>query len=145
MMDNICAKRTILTNVICIHFSDSEKLASISVRGIFVSCPVASRDPDNKVPTLRSVSCSEDRAEASPAEYRQASMPSVHVWSTCVSPASPQFLNQAPPRAQQLRLPNFLVMPHLWHLLLLLTTIKPVGVSGSAEECVRQHHARCRL
>ena len=43
----------------------------------------------------------------------QAWMPSIHVWSTCVSPTSPQFLNQAPPRAQQLRLPNFLTVPHL--------------------------------
>ena len=32
----------------------------------------------------------------------QARIPSAHMWSKCVSPASPQFLNQAPPRAQQL-------------------------------------------
>ena len=32
-----------------------------------------------------------------------------------MSPPSPQFLNQAPPRAQQLRLPDFLRVPHLGH------------------------------
>ena len=30
----------------------------------------------------------------------QACMPSDHVWSKCLSPASPQFLNQAPPSAR---------------------------------------------
>ena len=45
-------------------------------------------------------------------------MPSVHVWSNFGSPASPQFMNQAPPRAQQLRLPDFLVIPHLRHTVL---------------------------
>ena len=45
----------------------------------------------------------------------QAWTPSSHVWSNWVSPASPQFLNQAPPRAQQLRLSDFLTVPHLGH------------------------------
>ena len=43
------------------------------------------------------------------------SMPSPHVWSNRTSPASPHLLNQAPPRAQQLSLPLFLVMPHAGH------------------------------
>ena len=37
------------------------------------------------------------------------------------SPFSPQFLNQEPPRAQQLSLPDFLMVPHLKH-------VRPVGV-----------------
>ena len=45
----------------------------------------------------------------------QAWMPSDHKWSTVVSSASPQFLNQEPPRAQQLSLPDFLLVPHLGH------------------------------
>ena len=43
----------------------------------------------------------------------QAWMPSSHVCSNVVSPTSPHCLNQAPPRAQQLNLPDFLVVPHL--------------------------------
>ena len=35
------------------------------------------------------------------------------------SPACPHFLNQVPPRAQQLSLPDCLATPHLGHLLLL--------------------------
>ena len=46
----------------------------------------------------------------------QAWTPSPHVWSNVVSPTSPQFLNQEPPRAQQLSLPDFLTVPHLGQL-----------------------------
>ena len=42
-------------------------------------------------------------------------MPSVHVCSNLGSATSPQFSNQAPPWAQQLRLPDFLLTPHLGH------------------------------
>ena len=56
----------------------------------------------------------------STAKLLQAWMPSAHVCSNVESPASPHFLNQAPPRAQQLRLPDFLVVPHLGHPVLLL-------------------------
>ena len=42
-------------------------------------------------------------------------MPSSQVWSKCASPASPHFWNQAPPRPQQLSLPDFFVVPHLEH------------------------------
>ena len=45
----------------------------------------------------------------------QAWMPSPHVCSKLVSPRAPQFLNQAPPRAQQLYLPDFGMIPHLGH------------------------------
>ena len=44
-------------------------------------------------------------------------MPSAHVCSNFVSPASPHFSNQAPPRAQQLRVPDPFVVPHLAHAL----------------------------
>ena len=55
-----------------------------------------------------------------PANPAQARMPSAHVWSKVWSPSSPQFLNQEPPRAQQLSFPDFLFLPHCRHLLLLL-------------------------
>ena len=45
----------------------------------------------------------------------QARMPSPHVWLNFSSPASPQCLNQAPPRVQQLRLPDFVAIPHFRH------------------------------
>ena len=61
-----------------------------------------------------------DLVEPGVAEPLQAWIPSVHVWSNFVSLAWPQFLNQAPPRAQQLRLPNFVIEPHSAHLLRLL-------------------------
>ena len=60
--------------------------------------------------------------------HLQAWKPSAHVWSTFVSPASPQFLNQEPPRAQQLRLPNFLVIPHLRHTELGIIGVGMVGI-----------------
>ena len=56
----------------------------------------------------------------STAKLLQAWMPSAHVCSNVESLESPHFLNQAPPRAQQLRLPDFLVVPHLGHPVLLL-------------------------
>ena len=45
----------------------------------------------------------------------QACTPSSHVWSKLESPSSPHFLNQEPPRAQQLSFPDFLLVPHLKH------------------------------
>ena len=62
----------------------------------------------------------------------QACMPSPHVWPKLESPTSPHFLNQAPPRAQQLRLPDFLVVPHLGHPSVLCTNaLVVVGRSGT--------------
>ena len=43
-------------------------------------------------------------------------MPSYHVCSTFALPALPQFLNQEPPRPQQLILPDFATVPHLEHM-----------------------------
>ena len=42
--------------------------------------------------------------------------PSNHVCSNFGSPAPPQFLNQAAPGAQQVRWPDFLMVPHLGHV-----------------------------
>ena len=42
-------------------------------------------------------------------------MPSNHVYSPFAFPALPHFLYQAPPGAQQLRLPDFLLVPHFGH------------------------------
>ena len=71
----------------------------------------------------------------------QAWMPSAHVRSNCVSPASPQSLNQEPPRAQQLLLPALLVA-HLGHMLLLLTADELVVVGASVEECGHSHNTK---
>ena len=47
--------------------------------------------------------------------FLHASTPSNHVCSKFESPGFPQFLNQAPPPAQQLSLPDLLLVPHLGH------------------------------
>ena len=47
----------------------------------------------------------------------QAATPSSHLWSTFLLRAPPQFLNQAPPGAQQLFLPDFSNLPHLGHVI----------------------------
>ena len=51
------------------------------------------------------------------------SMPSPQVWSKLESPALPHFPNQEPPRAQQLRLPDFLTAPHLGHTAVLVAVM----------------------
>ena len=43
--------------------------------------------------------------------------PSDHLWSTFLLPNPPQLLNQAPPGAQQLALPDFRNVPHLGHVI----------------------------
>ena len=53
----------------------------------------------------------------------QARMPSYHVCSRLELPALPQFLNQEPPRPQQLRLPDFSMVPHLKHNKLLVVVV----------------------
>jgi len=46
----------------------------------------------------------------------QAWMPSCHVCWNAVLPVAPQFPNQEPPRAQQLSLPDLLMVPHARHM-----------------------------
>ena len=45
----------------------------------------------------------------------QAWIPSDHLWSSFALPPLPQVLNQEPPGAQQLILPEFPIVPHLGH------------------------------
>ena len=49
-------------------------------------------------------------------------MPSFHVCSNVESVTNPQFLNQEPPRAQQLSSPDFFIVLHFGHPLPLDTT-----------------------
>ena len=80
-------------------------------------------DPFNEKTTFVTWWClffNGDSPDTVPTKALQAWMPSAHVWSKFVSPTSPQFLNQAPPRAQQLPLPDFLVATHLMHNLSIL-------------------------
>ena len=83
-------------------------------------------------PTSCSMTCSGDAIETEVAKSSQAFIPSAHVWSNCVSPASPHFLNQAPPRAQQLCFPNLFTIPHLGHSLLPFTADELVLTGVSA-------------
>ena len=70
----------------------------------------------------------------------QAWKPSAHVWSKFVSPTSPQFLNQAPRRAQQLSLPNFFVIPHLRHTVLPLFDIAIASGGAMVSGCTSWEH-----
>ena len=58
----------------------------------------------------------------------QAATPSNHLCSTLVLRAPPQFLNQAPPGAQQLCLPDFSNLPHLGHVIVLAIVEMMAGV-----------------
>ena len=53
----------------------------------------------------------------------QAATPSDHIRPTFLLPAPPQFLNQAPPGAQQLTLPDFRNVPHFGHFIVPGTTL----------------------
>ena len=65
---------------------------------------------------LSNTDCTCDLSESIPAKACvQACMPSNHVYSAFAFPALPHFLYQAPPGAQQLRLPDFLLIPHFGH------------------------------
>merc|ERR1719331_1174570 len=54
-------------------------------------------------------------------------MPSDHPWSTFLLPIPPQFLNQVPPGAQQLTLPDFLNVPHLGHVIVLAIVARTIS------------------
>ena len=68
----------------------------------------------------------------------QAWIPSNHVWSNFESPTLPHFLNQAPPRAQQLNWPEPLRLPHLEHVLEIVTVVVVV-VGGASANTHRQN------
>ena len=57
-----------------------------------------------------------------------------------MSPTSPQLLNQAPPRAQQVRLPDVPLIPHLAHPPLVFAAAGCI-VNGSVGECGGWHDA----
>ena len=67
----------------------------------------------------------------------QASTPSNHLRSARLFAAPPQFLNQAPPGAQQLTRPDFANVPHFRHVIasslseLLTDTVFDVGTLRS--------------
>ena len=65
----------------------------------------------------------------------QTWMPSYHVWRSFALPALPQFLNQEPPRPQQLLLPDFLMAPHVWHTGLAAVVIATAGIYIYVYEC----------
>ena len=64
----------------------------------------------------------------------QAWMPCAHVWPKFESPGFPHLLNQVPPRAQQLRLPEFLMVLHLVHTGLTVTMVSVAAV-GVVMDC----------
>ena len=53
----------------------------------------------------------------------QACLPSTHVYSVLELRLVPQFSNQAPPGAQQLSFPDFLMTSHLGHTGVILVTV----------------------
>ena len=59
--------------------------------------------------------------------HLQASTPSNHLWSTFLLPAPPHFLNQAPPGAQQLTLPDFSNVPHFGHVIVVDVMVVVLG------------------
>ena len=80
----------------------------------------------------RTITSSDDPSEADIGKTLQAWMPSAHVWSKRVPEASPQFLNHVPPRLQQLGVPDFLLVPHLAHLLLRVAADRRVSTGSFA-------------
>ena len=53
-----------------------------------------------------------------------ACRPSYHVCWSLALPAPPQFLNQEPPRAQQLLFPDFEIVAHAWHVAPMVVVIR---------------------
>ena len=94
-----------------------ESVVTLSRLWILVCCRVSFGDWVSNwwrmTPSSRSRTCTGSLTKAKDAKPLQAWIPSAHVWSNFVSPLSPQFLNQAPLRAQQLSAPDLLVVPHL--------------------------------
>ena len=58
----------------------------------------------------------------------QARMPSYHVCSSLALPAVPHFLNQEPPRPQQLIFPDFAMAPHLGHAGLVVVIVMAASI-----------------
>ena len=73
------------------------------------------------------MNCASALTENKPTTSLQACTPSNHVYSVFELSAVPQFLNQAPPGAQQLILPDFLMVPHLEHMKPIVVTVAVVA------------------
>ena len=58
------------------------------------------------------------------ARALHACMPSYHVCWSLALPAPPQFLNQEPPRAQQLIFPDFEIVAHSRHALPMVVVVR---------------------
>ena len=103
---------------------------------IFTRCSITFTDWAvlRLTPTRRDTTCSGDWTKLGVTKPSQAWMPSTHAWPYSLSPTSPQFLNQSPPRAQQLRVPDFFTMPHLEHTGLsifgVIVSVEGAGISG---------------
>ena len=61
------------------------------------------------------------------AHISQTWMPSCHEGRSLALPALPQFLNQEPPRPQQLRFPDFAMTPHLHSGLMVVILVTTGG------------------
>ena len=80
----------------------------------------------------------------------QAWMPSYHVWSRFALPVLPQFLNQEPPKPQQLVLPDFLMVPHFGHtkLVVIMAVVSGVYVhelSKDIDQKDRPYDSHCAV
>ena len=69
------------------------------------------------------MNCASALPENKPTTPLQACTPSSHVCSVLELPLVPQLLNQAPPGAQQLSLPDFLMAAHLGHTGVILVAV----------------------
>ena len=58
----------------------------------------------------------------------QAWIPSYHVWWSFALPELPQFLNQEPPRPQQLRLSDLPMVAHAGHAGMIVAVVSVVSV-----------------
>ena len=74
--------------------------------------------------------CSRCTTAACDCRASQTRMPSYHVCPRSAFPALTHFPNQEPPRLQQLRFPDFWMMPHLGHteLISVVVTAAAVGI-----------------
>ena len=106
------------------HLGHTEPLAVVVVSdGVFFMC--IAQDKNNTSEQTSNVSI----YMQSVLNLRlQATAPSNHLWSTFLLRSCPQFLNQAPPGAQQLTLPDFANMPHLGHAMVFITVAVMAGV-----------------
>ena len=72
----------------------------------------------------------------------QAFAPSIHVCSAFLFPEPPQFLYQAPPRAQQLTLPDFGNVPHFEHFIVPTISAFNAGAVADVEVDARNNNSR---